>query len=1707
MSVLDRAQRARVVSRCDRRSDRKQPLCWLAGALLTVLPVVSLAQDISIYDEQGKLLRGNERVSTLGTDLFGDQVSLYTGSLEFVQTDVSLPGNNALPVSVGRRFTVGANGMRNGHFGDWDLEIPRAHGVFARGTLLSGWNSNGSAQRCSQYGAPARVSYTPPGGTAASYDAWNFWQGNFIYLPGAGDQEILQRAAGNTQAPGGVPSNYPLVTKSGGMIQCIPLASGTGEGFLLTTPDGTQYRFDVMLSRDTQGLKGGMSTERGGDGDEEPPPPTEGTQVVLPRQEVWIVPSRVTDRYGNYVTYNWNGWQLTSMVATSIDASKPDGRTLTFTYHPSTNLIKNVTATVQSGGFGSSRIWTYSYGTGLTSITQPDASTWTFNLAPLYEQLEMSQPSQSSCNGPAPASWENHEGTMTHPSGATGAFRVTELNHGRTWVKRACQNVLNGNIIPGTWSLDPREFPVLSLTRKKIEGSGLPSGGYTWVYAYDTSTGNNPSSCWDPAGTAQPVVLPNDTLACTSSSPTTKTVEVTDPHGDVLRYTYGIRSEVNDGQLLNTEVLRGGVVKQSVAREYQSEANSGGLGFSIPWPSPYGTSIQARGNQYMATHLLPEKRRLTVQDGSSFEWVVQLFDSRARPLQVARNRVLVAGASITEKTTYHDNTTKWVLGQVAKVEARQSISSGAWEVPVENTYDATTAVLTQQKRFGQTHRTYGWNTDGTLAWSRDGLTQQTSYSNYKRGVPRRIDYANGNWIEADVNDTGEIEKVRQPDNSNVGAFTQYEVAYGYDGLGRLYTITPPAGDTLPNGATTWNPTILTFVPTTSSEYGLTGTHWRQTVRTGDTVNGFLETVTYFDALWRPVLTSRHGTNGAGTVNTNRRMTRMEYDANGRTTFESYPRASIASITDASAVGTTTTYDALGRAWTITAATETQLYPTVGASTTTITYLTGFRKRVQSPNGFVTTTDFQAYDTPSEDAPTAITDNLVSTTLTRDVFGKVTQLTRGSTAAGVRNFVYDAQHRLCMRVDPESLATVFAYDAAGNLAWQASGQNLSSSTTCENARTSVAASAKIVHGYDSRNRLTQTTYGDGSPTVSRSWTPDNRPLQTTSGQSTWTYKYNRRRLLLEETLSLSGTGGGTNKLEYEYTVNGSLNRMRYPNGTWVAYAPNLFGEPTQVGTYATQVIYHPNGGLNGFVYGNNIGHGTTQNVRGLPWQTTDGSEIDREYRYDLNGNVTWIDDKLVSNEDRRLSYDGRDRLTIANYVNWSSSFEYVYDDLDNIKWQRTPSNFNPSQMGRNFEYKYDSRGRLYEVEDHAYPAGEDRYHRYAYNTSFGGDRGNVTRRKLAWLINVDQDYLYNLANQMKEVRDHNTLATLATYEYDGNGRRVRMTEGTTRRLQMYNQAGQLVYETTNVGGVPGDTTEFVYLGRHLIAERKNGSTLTYVHTDALGSVTRKTDALGVRVQDRVYEPFGESLEVTTRAPQWPQGMAYTGHVLDNLTRVTYAQARYYDQLMGRFMSVDPVAPDAGSFNRYWYANNNPYKYFDPDGRCAKVTGSHICGGGTGAANARMIRFVDDGSNEGGGAEVDITECRTAGCTNPALADAAKKTAEAASEIADVVDEQATDPTNYLLGPLLKAMGWGAKAGMGVIFKTTKEAAAAAEKLGFRKINETIKGQAIFTDGKLFITRDIDSHNGGAWKMADSVANLGSRQTRMGTFDAQLNKIGP
>ena len=107
------------------------------------------------------------------------------------------------------------------------------------------------------------------------------------------------------------------------------------------------------------------------------------------------------------------------------------------------------------------------------------------------------------------------------------------------------------------------------------------------------------------------------------------------------------------------------------------------------------------------------------------------------------------------------------------------------------------------------------------------------------------------------------------------------------------------------------------------------------------------------------------------------------------------------------------------------------------------------------------------------------------------------------------------------------------------------------------------------------------------------------------------------------------------------------------------------------------------------------------------------------------------------------------------------------------------------------------------------------------------------------------------------------------------------------------------------------------------------TVEYVHTDALGTPVAITNAAGQVIERSEYEPYG-----TLVNRPLTDGPGFTGHVQDATTGLTYMQQRYYDPMIGRFLSVDPVTADSATganFNRYWYANNNPYKFTDPDGR--------------------------------------------------------------------------------------------------------------------------------------------------------------------------------
>ncbi|WP_241973687.1 RHS repeat-associated core domain-containing protein [Aliidiomarina shirensis] len=194
---------------------------------------------------------------------------------------------------------------------------------------------------------------------------------------------------------------------------------------------------------------------------------------------------------------------------------------------------------------------------------------------------------------------------------------------------------------------------------------------------------------------------------------------------------------------------------------------------------------------------------------------------------------------------------------------------------------------------------------------------------------------------------------------------------------------------------------------------------------------------------------------------------------------------------------------------------------------------------------------------------------------------------------------------------------------------------------------------------------------------------------------------------------------------------------------------------------------------------------------------------------------------------------------------------------------------------------------------------------ALNRSFSYDtRGNV-------INNGARSFTFNRAGRLAS-------SGSISYLYDGHGRRVMKNHSGSKTYSLYSQQGRLISTIHN-----GAITDYIYLGGQLVARHSNNQT-------------------------------------NDNQP------GYTGHLEDDDLQLMYMQARYYDPVIGRFYSNDPVGTlghlsqgNIQGFNRYAYANNNPYKYVDPDGKLPIVP-VLVAGGRACASNAVCRGTVVSGS---------------------------------------------------------------------------------------------------------------------------------------------------
>jgi len=173
---------------------------------------------------------------------------------------------------------------------------------------------------------------------------------------------------------------------------------------------------------------------------------------------------------------------------------------------------------------------------------------------------------------------------------------------------------------------------------------------------------------------------------------------------------------------------------------------------------------------------------------------------------------------------------------------------------------------------------------------------------------------------------------------------------------------------------------------------------------------------------------------------------------------------------------------------------------------------------------------------------------------------------------------------------------------------------------------------------------------------------------------------------------------------------------------------------------------------------------------------------------------------------------------------------------------------------------------------------------------------------------------------------------------------------------YINAGGVLTELSSTGGVDTNWASYLMADGEAIgvANTKYGKTthtITYYHTDHLGSIAATTTTSTASAKQQGYDPWGKLRNATgTSDPNdrlsSQTRYGYTDREELSGSALIHLNGRVYDPQIGKFTSADPTTSKPYStqgWNRYAYTDNNPLNATDPTGFSGMVTTAPcLCG---------------------------------------------------------------------------------------------------------------------------------------------------------------------
>ena len=383
--------------------------------------------------------------------------------------------------------------------------------------------------------------------------------------------------------------------------------------------------------------------------------------------------------------------------------------------------------------------------------------------------------------------------------------------------------------------------------------------------------------------------------------------------------------------------------------------------------------------------------------------------------------------------------------------------------------------------------------------------------------------------------------------------------------------------------------------------------------------------------------------------------------------------------------------------------------------------------------------------------------------------------------------------------------------------------------------------------------------------------------------------------------------------------------------------------------ATFDQYTPFGAPQTWTYANKVSGTRSYNAVGM-WngrtsRTADGTKVaDLSLKWNSLQLLQETIDNLAAPVSSSQTFDYRfKRLTAASAAGLYGTKSYGYDLLGNLI----------SQDGQAINYEAHRPKTGHTADGTAFSADYDPTGAMTART-YGDDRTN---------------FAYDARGRLTRVSQAGSGTTLLSIPiYDDTGRRLLRQADGTRHIFM----GSGFQETVNADGGKSSTGFLNGPLGTVAAFTNNGinDTIRYFDDDHLGSTMMTFDEQGRVLSKRAYLPYGATVATASNGGQ-PLDPQFQGKILDTESALYYFGARYYDPVLGRFITPDNRLGShlysQDTLNRYAFALNSPTTFIDPSGHSIWDAIAGISIGVVEVAAGVAVDVVSEGSLEevGGG----------------------------------------------------------------------------------------------------------------------------------------------